>query len=566
MRFSTHIWVVALVAALAVLPYVQTATFPFVADDKHYIAANPYLRDVRNWGLFFSREYWESLHSYRGSAPRPLLAVSLSVDGWLFGPAPAAFHITNVLLHTGASLLMAWVAWVFTRRRAAMLLVGALFAVNPAHVEAVAWVKNRSEMIAAGLALLSLGVYASRWSALPRSLAALAAYVVSLLAKVGAAGWPLLLAPYEGLVRGRRRLATPAWATLVVLGVAAAYVMGAKTQGPAERQAGDPLSPVAHGLLVCRSASSHLRFSFFGCRPGLYPDASAAPVGYSSGLLLIAAALVVGTWLAARDRRALLFWWVLFLVALLPIVNLRPMANRPIALQRAYLPSVAVAVALGLSVRRSRLKAWFVAGLVLAGATLTVHRSFAFASDRALYGCTVQAAPRHDYSLLLLGDSYLKAGRPRRAVRLCSRARKINRFRAATDYNLASAYLALDDPAKALLAAGRAGVNGLGPRAWLIQGECLERLGRLSLSAQYYQRAAASPDTAAFALNNLGNVRVKQSLRAVRASEKRERVDEAIELYRRAVSARPGFVPPRVSLRGALEMRKRLAPPGGQPK
>ena len=106
------ILIVVLVVVLAALGYVQTAKFPFVADDKHYIAANPYLRDAGNWALFFAREYWESLHTYRGSAPRPLLALSLSVDGALFGPRPAGFHCTNVLLHAAASVLVAWVAWV----------------------------------------------------------------------------------------------------------------------------------------------------------------------------------------------------------------------------------------------------------------------------------------------------------------------------------------------------------------------------------------------------------------------------------------------------------------------
>ena len=208
-----------LVIALAVLTYAQTARFSFVSDDFRYFVNNPYLRDARHWGLFFTPEYWDALNPVEGVAQRPLLALSLSLDAAVFGREAGGFHVTNMLLHALAALLVACAVRALTRSRAAAVWAGAMFAVSPAHVEAVAWIKNRAEIIAALLALVATAVYASdrrKW-AVARSATACAAYVLTLFAKLGAAAWPLLLAPYERFIRGRRRLILPVVSTVLLL-------------------------------------------------------------------------------------------------------------------------------------------------------------------------------------------------------------------------------------------------------------------------------------------------------------------------------------------------------------
>ncbi len=553
MNRPRHLALLGLAAALAALPYLHTAAFPFVAEDKYYVAANPYLRSPSKWGLFFTRRYWAEMHPYRGSAMRPLLAVSLGVDASAFGYRPAAFHLTNVLLHALASALVGWVVWLFSRRGAAMWMSAALFAAWPAHVEAVAWVKNRSEMLAAAFALAGLAGLAAARGPVGRGAAAAAGYALSMLCKLSAAGWPLLAPAYERVVRGRPRPFVAAGAAAVVLAAGAWYVSVARGQGPAK--APSLRSPIAQAAQVVRSAACYARFSLFGAAPGLYPDAS--PNAWSAGLSLCAALLVAAAaWRAARPRGAAAFWAFAFLVSLVPILNFAPLASRPVALQRAYLPSAAAAAFLALAIRDRRAAALALAAVVLSSA-LAVRRSFAFDSDRALYCATVRTAPDKDYVWLLCGDAYLKAGRPARAERLLLRARARNRFRAMTDYNLASAYLRVGRLDDALVAACRADANGLGPRAWLLEGECFERLGALALAARSYARAAQTPRVAAYALNNLGNVRVKQG-----------RYDEAAQLYRRALKIRPSLRPARASL-AALNawLRRRRSPAnGGGPK
>ena len=542
---------VVLVVALAVLVYAHTARFSFVSDDFRYFVNNPYLRDARHWAMFFAPEYWESLNPAEDVAQRPLLALSLSLDGALYGSQSEGFHVTNILLHALASLLAAWAAGVLTRSRAAAVWAGVLFAASPAHVEAVAWIKNRAEIMTTCLALLAIGVYAGRqrrWM-IVRSAAASAAYLLTIFAKLGAAGWPLLLVPYERLIRGRRKLAAPCLFTALLLAAGAYCALATGSIGPEAHEQGqgeaERLAAIRRVPLVCTSLTTYLRFSLFGGQSGLYPDAS-PPAAFSVAAIVVAVALLLAAFYATGDRGQIAFCAILFAAALLPIANLRQLSSRPIALQRAYLPSVALAVVLALALKKSRLNAGLGLALVAASSCLTVGRSFAFEDNTALYGWTVRSAPGRSRPYLMHASNYLKAGRAGSAIKLLNRARALNPASSRTDYRLASAHLKLGHLAEATIAAARAAAKGLGPRARLIQGHCLERIGRLDLAAQYYGIAVKHADTAPMALNNLGNVYCKQN-----------RLARAADMYRRAIDARPEFVEPRVSLGALLVAGKR---------
>lgn len=549
----------ALIVALAALSYAQTVKFGFVCDDVHYILANPYLRDVGNWGTFFTSEYWESLNPVEQAAQRPLLALSLSLDGTVYGRRAGGYHVTNALLHAIASLLVAWGVRVVSRRWQMALLAGMLFATSPAHVEAVAWVKNRGEMLTACLALTALALYAGPWpkTTVARGTAALTAYLATILCKLVAAGWPLLLVPYERYVRSRRQLLTPATLALlaVALGGYCALATGAKGPEADRATTSDSRgsSLIARAALVGESIATYVQFSFFGSRPGLYPDASPPPLYRSISLLAVAAFLVWAVGRTDRTRAQTTFWICLFIVALLPVMNLKPLRSRPIALQRVYLASVAVAAIIACAVGRSRLRAGLCLVLLASGSCLTVARSFAYASNERLYDWTVQTAPNHYRPYLLRATQYLRANRPQSAARLLNRAGDLSPTCAWTDYSLASAHLALGEVGEALIAAGRAQAKGLGPRAQLVQGNCLERIGQLNLAARCYEdvlkHADATPSARknlAFAANNLGNIRAKQ-----------QHLDQAMGMYRRAIDMHPTFVQPRVSLGALMATRGR---------
>src|SRR3989442_7572715 len=176
------------VGALAVVVYAGALANGFALDDVALVADNTLVHAVSGFWRAFALPYWPpalgGYHLYR-----PLAVATYTLD-WLVAPGPAWwFHAVNVAWHAGASAAVALLArrW---RGDVAGLVAGALFAVHPVHVEAVANVVGRTELLAATLSIVAV------WLAIERdSLAGSAvAWGLGLLAKETAAVVPGLIA------------------------------------------------------------------------------------------------------------------------------------------------------------------------------------------------------------------------------------------------------------------------------------------------------------------------------------------------------------------------------------
>ena len=139
-------------------------------DDPEYFAANPHVLT----GLSPANLGWALTTGYTGNW-HPLTWLSLMLDVNLFGPGPAGPHFTNLLLHLANTVLLFLLLRFLMRRRpdncpgAAVspaqatwwsALVAALFALHPMHVESVAWISERKDVLSTCFALLSLIAYA----------------------------------------------------------------------------------------------------------------------------------------------------------------------------------------------------------------------------------------------------------------------------------------------------------------------------------------------------------------------------------------------------------------------
>src|SRR5262245_13554720 len=143
-----------LIAATAAV-YWQVGGFEFVhLDDPGNIADNPLV----NRGLAA-----ESLvHAMTTSHPdywRPMTWLSLMIDFELHGLNPGGYHLTNVLLHMAATLLLFLALDSMTAAPWRSGLVAALFALHPLHVESVAWVTERKDVLSATFGFASLWAY-----------------------------------------------------------------------------------------------------------------------------------------------------------------------------------------------------------------------------------------------------------------------------------------------------------------------------------------------------------------------------------------------------------------------
>src|SRR5262245_35626567 len=125
----------------------------------------------------------------------PLTWLSYMLDCTLYGLDPRAHHLTSLGLHAIDGVLLFLVLDAMTGAPARSALVAALFALHPLHVESVAWVAERKDVLSTCFALLAIAAYV-RWTrapALPRYLAVAAAFALGLLAKPMVVTLPFVL-------------------------------------------------------------------------------------------------------------------------------------------------------------------------------------------------------------------------------------------------------------------------------------------------------------------------------------------------------------------------------------
>jgi protein O-mannosyl-transferase len=181
---------IVVVLVLTFLLYLRSLANGITAlDDDYYIVKNPYLRDFSLHGIY---KIFTSFYSYNY---HPFTTLTNLVEYQLAGLNPLPYHVLNLLLH----LLNTWLVYRFTLllggRKSACALTALLFAVHPAHVESVAWISERKDVLYAAFYLSALIAYIRYRDCGHRSLyfVCLGLFVCSLLSKSAAVTLPLVL-------------------------------------------------------------------------------------------------------------------------------------------------------------------------------------------------------------------------------------------------------------------------------------------------------------------------------------------------------------------------------------
>jgi len=123
-------------------------------DDDAYVYDNPHV----NTGLTITNIRW-ALTAMEAYNWHPLTWISHMVDVQFYGLNPAGHHRTNLLLHLANTVLLFLVLRRMTRSAWRSALVAALFAIHPLHVESVAWVAERKDVLSTFFMLLTIQAY-----------------------------------------------------------------------------------------------------------------------------------------------------------------------------------------------------------------------------------------------------------------------------------------------------------------------------------------------------------------------------------------------------------------------
>jgi tetratricopeptide (TPR) repeat protein len=344
-RTYNPLWIYALLFAATVAVYVQTAHFDFVNfDDPDYVTANAHVR-----GGFTAKNVAWAFTSGDAANWFPLTRLSHMLDYQLFGLASGGHHLTNVLLHALAVLLLFAFLNRATGRPWPSAWVAFLFALHPLHVESVAWVAERKDVLSNLFAMLALWSYV-RWVERPsprRYFGVALAFALGLMAKPMVMTLPLVLLLLDvwPLRRG------PRWREKIPLFAMSAA--SAVTTWIVQRASGAVRTSEQFPWLlrVENAAVSYLVYIlkwFWPARLAVfYPYPAEVPEWQAAAAALAIAAISIAALRARRDRPYLAVGWFWYLIVLAPVIGLVQVGSQARADRYTYMPTIGIAIMLG---------------------------------------------------------------------------------------------------------------------------------------------------------------------------------------------------------------------------
>ena len=335
LRESRWVFVLGLlVLAVALVMYIRAGLFEFNSfDDPSYVSMNASVLAKFSWASVkaaFSPHqaiYWS-----------PLTTLSFMLDSQFYHLWAGGYHATNALWHAANAAAFFGLILALTNNRFAAVLAALLFAVHPAHVEAVAWISARKDVLSTFFGLSSILIYI-RWTRRPGAALAVGLYcsfALSLMAKpmfVTLPGllllldfWPLArldAQPHEGHVPfwpDRRLVIARIREKVLLLSMGVLITFLTLSMHP---QTQDRLDPDL-GLKIANAFASILNYLGLLIWPShqalLYPFPDSVPLAQSlGGAALVLAVTGFCLW-QARRRSYLLVGWLWFLCTLVPVI------------------------------------------------------------------------------------------------------------------------------------------------------------------------------------------------------------------------------------------------------
>jgi hypothetical protein len=427
----------------AVTAHLTSLLNGFANDDTLIVPLNGVVTGG-NWGQALLGPYWQIAREGAGLY-RPVTIGSFTLEWRLWGGSPLGFHAVNVLLHGLVTLLV--LALLRRVLPAVPALVGALwFALQPVHVEAVANVVGRSELLAATFFLAACLLYldGTAWEGGRRGarLAGLCVlYLLALGSKEIAATLPAVLVLLEAARVGeeplRRRLARQLPVYVSLLAMLATYVL--LRWAVLGTVLGEVPAPwfrgVGQGARILTALSlwiQYLRLMVLPLSlssdyaPGVVSVATGVTPAVVTGAAILVAWVALAAWTWRRTRPiGLGLTWVL--VTILPVSNLMFPTGMLVAERTLYLPSAGGALVVGgfalVALHRVPAgRARFLlpaAGIVLSAFFLwrSESRGPTWASTGAVMSTLVREHPESYVSLRIEAGQLARAGDTARAAR-----------------------------------------------------------------------------------------------------------------------------------------------------
>jgi len=494
-RPRRDLWIYSglLLTILAVYSAVGTHDF-LNYDDPVYVTDNPHVRD----GITWSGIAW-AFTSTDESNWFPLTRLSHMLDSQLFGLSSGPHHLVNLALHVLSSLLLFAILRRMTKARWLSAFVALAFALHPLHVESVAWVAERKDVLSALFWFLTMWAYLN-YVERPTSrgyLAVVAWFICGLMSKPMVVTLPFALLlidwwPLERLKPFRHALVEKV--PLILLSAAASVVTYIV------QRRGGAVAISEHLALLPRLENALISYTVY-IEKFLWPADLAVFYPYSEppawewifGGVVVSALTAFA--MHQRQRRPFLaFGWFWYLGTLVPVIGLVQVGSQSRADRYTYIPMVGVSIMLAWGAReliksdRALAAAGLTTGLIWCG--LTWRNLENWQNSETLFLHALQTTDRNFVAYNNLGTIRRRQGRVEEAISDFENAVRVQPESPESLDNLGEALTTLgksDEAIAHLLAATR--IRPTFVKAHIDLGSALMRAGRVEQSAAQFQEA-----------------------------------------------------------------------------
>jgi tetratricopeptide (TPR) repeat protein len=505
-------------------------------DDNLYVYENAYVQSGLNANSIGQAFSFSSELAEKSCHWHPVTWLSLMLDYQIFGLNPQGYHLMNLLFHVMNTILLFLIFHRMTKKLWPSAFVAALFAIHPLHVESVAWITERKDVLSTFFWMLTMGAYSYyvEHPGFRRYFFVLLFFVLGLMAKPMVVTLPfvLLLLDYWPLQRFvETKPADPEykWSLifpllwekvplfiLAILSSIATYVAS---------QSGGLKSIEAFSLSV-RIGNAFISYiTYIGKM--IWPSNLAVFYPYPRllmpwqvlGSVLLLIAITLAVFKMVKRSPYLATGWLWYIGTLVPVIGILQAGGQAMADRYTYIPLIGLFIMVAWGVP-DLLKKWnYRKEILLASSALSIlclsvitwTQVGYWQNNITLYDHTLKVT---DYNELIYnnrGIAYSALGNYRQAIDDCSRAIEIDPGFAEAYYNRGNAYVALGNHRQAIDDYGRAIEIKPGyVAAYCNRGHAYADLGNYRQAIEDYSRAIEIKPGYADAYNNRAFIYLKQ--------------------------------------------------------
>jgi len=528
------------ITVATLLVYAQVTNHDFLYfDDGIDVSENPYVKQG-----FTAKSIAWAFTTLEHANWQPITRLSHIFIAQFFGTSAPAGLLFNVLLHILTSLLLYAVLYRITGSTWKSGLVAALFALHPLHVESVAWLTERKDVLSGLLAMATIYAYAGYvevpgWK---KYCLSMVLFMMALMSKPMVVTLPCVLLlldfwPFKRLEKEKIYRLVKEKIPFIVLSTGSSVITLVAHKNAAA------LHTLADVSMAHRLANAAVAYVMY-IKKTLWPADLAAfytiPVHYPAWQVAACLALLCAVTvmvIKASKQPYLFVGWFWFLGMLVPVIGIVSWGFHKMADRFTYLPSIGIFISIvwGVEALFKKLK---ISKKVMAAVSLSILMMLSMVSwvqvgywknFITLFAHANKVSPENWWGLTALGGAYAHEGRTGKSIELYREALAINSGFPAAHFMLGESLVKMGRKKEALAAFSKAlQLNTEMTAALAAKAEILIEQGKLTEGKHLLLRALEINPAAADVHFSMGNLKIIQG-----------KIDDAVSHFRKSLAADP---------------------------